>query len=51
MEGSGGIWERLHYDRSDPNRVVLTTADSNETNVATSLRFSRPSLSFRAESR
>ena len=28
-EGSGGIWERLHYDRSDPNRVVLTTTDSN----------------------
>src|SRR5258706_5246176 len=23
-EGSGGIWERLHYDWSDPNRVVLT---------------------------
>ena len=20
-EGSGGIWERLHYDWSDPNRV------------------------------
>ena len=28
-EGSGGIWERLHYDWSDPNRVVLKTADSN----------------------
>jgi len=28
-EGSKGIWERLHYDWSDPNRVVLTTADSN----------------------
>jgi hypothetical protein len=28
-EGSGGIWERLHYDWSDPNRVVLTTIDSN----------------------
>jgi hypothetical protein len=28
-EGSGGIWERLHYDWSDPNRVVLRTADSN----------------------
>src|ERR1700740_2604385 len=27
--GSGGIWERLHYDWSDPNRVVLTTTDSN----------------------
>jgi len=28
-EGSRGIWERLHYDWSDPNRVVLTTTDSN----------------------
>ena len=28
-EGSGGIWERLHYDWSDHNRVVLTTTDSN----------------------
>ena len=28
-EGSGGIWERLHYDWSNPNRVVLTTTDSN----------------------
>lgn len=28
-EGSGGIWERLHYDWSDPSRVVLTTTDSN----------------------
>jgi hypothetical protein len=28
-EGSGGIWERLYYDWSDPNRVVLTTIDSN----------------------
>jgi hypothetical protein len=28
-EGSGGIWERLHYDWSDPNRVVLSTTDSN----------------------
>jgi len=28
-EGSGGIWERLHYDWSDPNRVVLRTTDSN----------------------
>ena len=28
-EGSSGIWERLHYDWSDPKRVVLTTADSN----------------------
>jgi len=28
-EGSAGIWERLHYDWSDPNYVVLTTTDSN----------------------
>ena len=28
-EGSGGIWERLKYDWSDPNRVVLKTTDSN----------------------
>jgi hypothetical protein len=24
-----GVWERLHYDWSDPNRVVMTTTDSN----------------------
>jgi hypothetical protein len=28
-EGSGGVWERLHYDWSDPNRVVMTVTDSN----------------------
>ena len=28
-EGSGGVWERLHYDWSDPSRVVLTVTDSN----------------------
>jgi hypothetical protein len=28
-EGSGGIWERLQYDWSDPHHVVLTTTDSN----------------------
>src|SRR4026208_453404 len=28
-EGSAGIWERLRYDWSDPNRVVMTTTDSN----------------------
>jgi hypothetical protein len=28
-EGSGGIWERLRYDWSDPTHVVLTTTDSN----------------------
>ena len=28
-EGSSGIWERLNYDWSDTNHVVLTTTDSN----------------------
>lgn len=28
-EGSGGVWERLHYDWSDPDRVVMKTIDSN----------------------
>ncbi|HYJ67643.1 MAG TPA: hypothetical protein VEX15_08250 [Nocardioidaceae bacterium] len=28
-EGSRGIWERLRYDWSDPNRVSMTTTDSN----------------------
>jgi hypothetical protein len=28
-EGSGGVWERLHYDWSNPDRVVLKTTDSN----------------------
>ena len=28
-EGSGGIWERLRYDWSNPKRIVLTTTDSN----------------------
>ena len=28
-EGSRGVWERPHYDWSDPDRVVLTTTDSN----------------------
>ena len=28
-EGSSGVWERLHYDWSKPNRIVLTTTDSN----------------------
>jgi hypothetical protein len=28
-EGSGGIWERLHYDWTDLNHVILTTTDSN----------------------
>ena len=28
-EGANGIWERLHYDWSDPLHIVLTTTDSN----------------------
>jgi hypothetical protein len=28
-EGSGGVWERLHYDWSDPDRVEMITTDSN----------------------
>jgi hypothetical protein len=28
-EGSGGIWERLQYDWTDPSHVRLTTTDSN----------------------
>ena len=28
-EGSGGVWEREHYDWSDPKRVVVKTTDSN----------------------
>ncbi len=28
-EGSGGVWERLHYDWSNPNHVILKTTDSN----------------------
>src|SRR6201991_1038192 len=28
-EGSGGIWERLQYDWSNPHHVVLTQTDSN----------------------
>jgi hypothetical protein len=28
-EGSKGVWERLHYDWSDPTHIVLTTTDSN----------------------
>src|SRR3954452_24047458 len=28
-EGSHRVWERLRYDWSDPNRVVMKTTDSN----------------------
>ena len=26
-EGSGGVWERLHDDWSDPTRVIMKTTD------------------------
>jgi hypothetical protein len=25
-EGSNGVWERLHYDRSNPKRVIVKEA-------------------------
>jgi hypothetical protein len=28
-EGSRGVWERLRYDWSQPNRIIMTTTDSN----------------------
>lgn len=28
-EGSGGVWERLDYDWTDPRHVVMKTTDSN----------------------
>jgi hypothetical protein len=28
-EGSHGVWERLHYDWSNPEHIVLKTTDSN----------------------
>jgi hypothetical protein len=28
-EGSGGVWERLNYDWTDPHHIVLKTTDSN----------------------
>lgn len=28
-EGSGGVWERLHYDWSNVHSIKLTTTDSN----------------------
>ena len=39
-EGSAGIWERLHYDWSDPDRVLLTTIDSNVWGGASSHTYS-----------
>ena len=28
-EGSGGVWERLQYDWTDPRHIVMRTIDSN----------------------
>jgi hypothetical protein len=28
-EGSSGVWERLDYDWTDPNRITMRTTDSN----------------------
>jgi hypothetical protein len=28
-EGSGGVWERLDYDWTDPNHITMKTIDSN----------------------
>jgi hypothetical protein len=28
-EGSGGVWERLQYDWSNPDRITMVTTDSN----------------------
>ena len=41
-EGSGGIWERLQYDWSDPNRVVLKTTDSNTWSNASGYTYTFP---------
>lgn len=47
-EGSGGIWERLHYDWSDPNRArrldrakaLLMQGDRSLVDIALALSFS-----------
>jgi hypothetical protein len=41
-EGSGGVWERLHYDWSDPERVVLETTDSNVWSGASGYTYTFP---------
>jgi len=33
-EGSGGIWERLHYDWSDRARVIMKTTNARTTSRA-----------------
>src|SRR4051812_46013906 len=39
-EGSGGVWERLHYDWSDSSNVVLKTTDSNTWSNASGYTYS-----------
>jgi hypothetical protein len=41
-EGSRGIWERLYYDWSDHNCVVLTTTDSNVWECGSSYAYNFP---------
>jgi len=43
-EGSGGVWERLHYDWSDPSHVVLKTTDSNVWGGASGYRYTLTQL-------
>ncbi|MCW2733983.1 MAG: hypothetical protein JWR13_4799 [Mycobacterium sp.] len=38
-EGSGGVWERLQYDWSDPNRIAARTIDSNVFGGASGYRY------------
>jgi hypothetical protein len=41
-EGSnffGGVWERLHYDWSEPNTIILRTLDSNVWSNKSSWRY------------
>src|SRR4029078_7212331 len=41
-EGSGGIWERLRFDGSVPNRVVIATTESNTWGGASSYVYTFP---------
>src|ERR1700710_1778866 len=43
-EGSGGVWERLHYDWSNPGRVVLRTTHSNVGGVSSGYTYTFPPL-------
>jgi hypothetical protein len=44
-EGLTGIWERLHYDWSDPNHVKIAVVDSNIWNSASSYTYTLTSQS------